>query len=114
MELSTVDHLPSELTSTVTGSGLRHLADDTPGRESVFAEWRLEAACRGMDTALFYPECHERHPDEVKEACARCTVAAECLAFALENGEVYGMWGGLPVRQRRKIRRQRREEGSAA
>jgi WhiB family redox-sensing transcriptional regulator len=32
-------------------------------------------------------------------------VRAECLDFALENDERFGIWGGLSERERRKFRR---------
>ena len=34
-------------------------------------------------------------------------VRDECLEFALQNGEKFGIWGGLSERERRRIRRQR-------
>ena len=34
-------------------------------------------------------------------------VKAECLEFAITQGERFGIWGGLSERERRKIRRQR-------
>jgi hypothetical protein len=34
-------------------------------------------------------------PDAV-EACNRCPVIAECLAYAISNDEKWGVWGGVP------------------
>jgi WhiB family redox-sensing transcriptional regulator len=34
-------------------------------------------------------------------------VREDCLEFALQNGEKFGIWGGLSERERRRIRRQR-------
>ncbi len=37
--------------------------------------------------------------------CAACEVKAECLEFAITQGErIIGIWGGLSERERRKIR----------
>ena len=44
---------------------------------------------------------------EAKEVCRGCVVREECLEFALQNGEKFGIWGGLSERERRRIRRQR-------
>jgi WhiB family transcriptional regulator, redox-sensing transcriptional regulator len=40
--------------------------------------------------------------------CAQtdCEVRAECLEYALENDERFGIWGGLSERERRRIKRQ--------
>ena len=39
------------------------------------------------------------------QLCASCVVKAECLAYALNNNEKFGVWGGFTVRRRRKLRR---------
>lgn len=70
-------------------------------------QWLEHAACRGMDTALFFPKRGELL-DEARDACARCPVAAECLSAALADGEHHGVWGGTSERERRKIRNGRR------
>ena len=68
--------------------------------------WREHAACLGADTDLWYPERGERTA-EAKAVCAACPVRAECLAFALDNGEKFGVWGGKSERQRRRMRSER-------
>ncbi|WP_407672362.1 WhiB family transcriptional regulator [Parafrankia discariae] len=34
-------------------------------------------------------------PREAKRICSGCEVRAECLEYALENDERFGIWGGL-------------------
>jgi WhiB family redox-sensing transcriptional regulator len=68
--------------------------------------WQTEAACRGLDPDLFFP-VWGASATEAKAVCATCPVAAECLEFALANGEHFGIWGGVPERQRRTMRRDR-------
>jgi WhiB family redox-sensing transcriptional regulator len=49
--------------------------------------------------------------------CRACVVKAECLEYALVNGEKFGIWGGLSERERRRLRRARalsRRPGNAA
>jgi WhiB family transcriptional regulator, redox-sensing transcriptional regulator len=38
-------------------------------------------------------------------------VRGECLEYALANGEKFGIWGGLSERERRRLRRQRAQDG---
>lgn len=69
------------------------------------ASWRLLAACRNAPPKVFYPASSLRLwsievVTEAKAYCAECPVAAECLAFALGNGEADGVWGGLTPRER--------------
>ena len=39
--------------------------------------------------------------------CRGCVVREDCLEYALQNGEKFGIWGGMSERERRRIRRQR-------
>lgn len=68
-------------------------------------EWKAQAACRGMDTALFFPKQGEPNTEALK-VCKTCPVAEPCLAFALKNFERFGVWGGRSERQRRHYRRE--------
>lgn len=68
--------------------------------------WKAQANCAGVDPALFYPEVADRPTAAAARAvCAGCPVRLECLAYALRNGEEYGIWGGTTERDRRLIRR---------
>ncbi len=67
-------------------------------------DWMLDAECTRERPELFYPEPAGRSVTEAKEVCARCTVSAQCLAFALDHGELnYGVWGGLSVKERQRL-----------
>ena len=61
--------------------------------------WRMRAACRAADPALFFPELGES-AGPAKQICADCLVKAECLAFAVASGERFGVFGGLSERER--------------
>jgi WhiB family redox-sensing transcriptional regulator len=68
--------------------------------------WEPFANCLGVDPELFFPQRGE--PTEAAKAvCQLCIVRQECLETALENGEKFGIWGGLSERERRQIRKQR-------
>jgi WhiB family transcriptional regulator, redox-sensing transcriptional regulator len=73
------------------------------------ATWRKRAACRGIDTAIFYPESEEDEGVEAKAVCGVCPVHQACLEHALAHREREGIWGGTTERERRRIVRQRRK-----
>ena len=52
---------------------------------------------------LFFPENGDR-ATEAKKICSGCPVATECLAFAQDTGQAYGVWGGTSPRDRSAIR----------
>lgn len=68
--------------------------------------WTDLAACAGMPTRLWFPE----PGDSTKEAlaiCSTCAVRAECLQYALDNGERFGLYGGTTAKERKTLRRGR-------
>lgn len=67
--------------------------------------WRDRANCRGVDPVLFFPERGESTRD-AKAVCQGCTVWWPCLVEALAGGEMFGIWGGLSERERRRLRRE--------
>lgn len=69
-------------------------------------EWQGKSNCMGVDPELFFPE-RGASTREAKEVCRGCVVQADCLEYALDNGEKFGIWGGLSERERRRIRRSR-------
>jgi WhiB family redox-sensing transcriptional regulator len=64
--------------------------------------WADDAACRGMDTKLFFPERGEQAAT-AKAICRRCPVRRECLDVA----QVNGVWGGLSATERKELRQAR-------
>ncbi len=67
--------------------------------------WTEEANCKGADADLFFPE-RGASTRKAKSICRACSVQGECLEYAIENSEKFGIWGGLSERERRKIKRQ--------
>lgn len=49
--------------------------------------------CRDEDPDLFFPEQQEQLA-LARLACARCPIAVQCRADAIERNEQYGVWGG--------------------
>lgn len=68
--------------------------------------WQDFANCRGADADLFFPE-RGASTRRAKAICAECDVRAECLDFAVETGEKFGIWGGMSERERRRVRKER-------
>lgn len=65
-------------------------------------EWVLDALCAQVDTELFFPNKGESVKG-AKATCSRCPVTAECLRYALDRHERFGVWGGKSERERRRI-----------
>ena len=62
-------------------------------------DWHRRGACRERPDVDFFPE------DGIgvalaQRVCAECSVADECLAYALEHREEHGVWGGRSQRWR--------------
>ncbi|MDP8957852.1 MAG: WhiB family transcriptional regulator [Actinomycetota bacterium] len=66
--------------------------------------WVFRAACRGMDPTMFFPGADEEG-EEALAVCRACSVQEECLEYALQARERYGIWGGATERQRRRMLR---------
>lgn len=76
---------------------------------TVITEWMGAAACKGMDTSLFFPETsNSKQAVETKNVCRGCPVREECLNYAILNKEKRGIWGGTSGIDRRKIRGRRK------
>lgn len=67
--------------------------------------WREAALCRQIDVGdVFFPVAGGS-TRAAKMICLDCPVRAQCLAYALERNEPFGIWGGLSERERRKVKR---------
>ncbi|EWS80789.1 WhiB family transcriptional regulator [Brachybacterium phenoliresistens] len=76
---------------------------DVEGDEAELS-WQERALCAQTDPEAFFPE-KGGSTREAKKVCVSCEVRAECLEYALENDERFGIWGGLSERERRKLKR---------
>lgn len=92
---------------TEHSSGSEHSAE-----RSVSA-WRVDAACRDLDVALFFPEPGV-DAGGAKAICAGCPVREACLEFAIASHQDDGVWGGLDENERRRLRRRRQEAARSA
>jgi WhiB family redox-sensing transcriptional regulator len=77
--------------------------------------WRADAKCIGMDTEQWFPPrdkaLYTDIADKAKAVCLgkdgkpACVVRLECLLYAHDNNEEYGIWGGLSRRERNALAR---------
>jgi WhiB family redox-sensing transcriptional regulator len=68
------------------------------------AGWQERALCSQTDPEAFFPE-KGGSTREAKRICTGCEVRNECLEYALEHDERFGIWGGLSERERRRLKR---------
>jgi len=71
--------------------------------------WRDHAACSGLDPDLFFPVSTSgaslTEIEAARRVCQRCPVTTPCLRWALDLGQVSGIWGGTTEEERRALRR---------
>jgi WhiB family redox-sensing transcriptional regulator len=67
-------------------------------------EWQERALCAQTDPEAFFPE-KGGSTREAKRVCMSCEVRVQCLDYALENDERFGIWGGLSERERRRVKK---------
>lgn len=90
-------------------------------------EWKEQGNCAGTGVyRIFFPthgsgeDLRRGRPPKdrpkndpflpAKKVCARCVVIAQCLDYAIETNQEYGVWGGLDPVERRKVRRRKLRE----
>jgi hypothetical protein len=68
-------------------------------------DWRELAACRNTVTARYDPFFDGTDQDEraALAICRTCRVQGDCLAYAVRTGQSYGVWGGRPQRELRRL-----------
>ncbi|KKF02930.1 hypothetical protein WN67_06090 [Mycolicibacterium obuense] len=67
-------------------------------------DWYERALCPQTDPDAFFPE-KGGSTKEAKKICLGCPVKQQCLQWALDNDERFGIWGGLSERERRRLKR---------
>lgn len=85
------------------------LAADSPDAWSVDdSPWREAAACVAYPDPDIFFATGEARAEEVaraKSICAGCPVRFDCLLYAVETAQTYGVWGGTDADERRLVRR---------
>lgn len=77
-------------------------------REVVEAEGELP--CQNAPALFFALDLDEKAAGQVlpyayaKKLCAGCPIRVQCLEYAVEAEEPYGVWGGLTAKERKRLR----------
>lgn len=86
-------------TCTACGCG------DVPAGDDDFTDWRDQAACRGHDPELWFPDPGETFKRrEAIAICDTCPVLTPCAIEAHNKHIPHGIWGGQTAKQRSQIR----------
>jgi WhiB family redox-sensing transcriptional regulator len=86
-------------------------------------DWQQRAACRGLETSMFYPERHDKPTLRAALAVCNgtedtpaCPVRKECLECALsfpDDDDGFGVFGGHTPAERHRMRDKRRRPDTA-
>lgn len=72
-----------------------------------YPPWTEHAICAQTDPEAYFPE-PGGSTRGARKTCSECPVTNECLTYALDNDERFGIWGGLTERERAVIKRERK------
>lgn len=81
---------------------LRRASNPAPVLSIEHPPWMDGALCTQFDPESFYPE-KGGSTQIAKAVCASCDVQEQCLKFACDRDERFGVWGGLSERERRRL-----------
>ena len=66
--------------------------------------WMTDAACQGLPTGMFFP-ANKDDAGPAKAVCGHCPVRRQCVAYALADPSLHGVWGASTEDQRKGRRR---------
>lgn len=66
--------------------------------------WHRQAACAETDPDAFFPD-RGGSAHEAKRVCSSCDVAEQCLNYALDHDQNFGVWGGMTPPERHRLAR---------
>ena len=69
--------------------------------------WQHKALCSQTAPEAFFPEKGGSTRD-AKRVCAQCEVREQCLKWAIDHDERFGIWGGMSERERRRYKKSTR------
>lgn len=72
-------------------------------------DWRQRGRCSRLpidelEGSFWAFDSDEAGLAAAKSVCVECQVATQCLSWALETGQDFGVWGGMTAEERRKLR----------
>lgn len=66
-------------------------------------DWMREAVCTQTDVEAFFPEGGSSAA-LARRVCLGCPVRSDCLKWAMDTDERYGVLGGMTERERARLR----------
>lgn len=88
---------------------LHRFEELTPEPHPHTSSWREAGLCAQTDPEVFFPD-KGGSTTSARAVCQSCDVRQQCLEYALAHDERFGIWGGLSERERRRLKRSRREQ----
>src|SRR5436190_1865947 len=90
--------------------GSRRLAETQVRTWEAMERWMVDAACRGVSLAVFFP-LRGQSAEAARSICSSCPVLSACSAFALsDDAPPDGVIAGMAPRQRLRLRAELRRE----
>jgi WhiB family redox-sensing transcriptional regulator len=77
----------------------------------VTGSWRDDALCRQTDPDGHFPESGDSSTP-AKRTCMACEVRRQCLDYALDTRQQWGIWGGLGQHELRRLTRARNNQAA--
>lgn len=86
--------------------------------QSLLGEWASRGLCRSADdldlwfevsVATTHQTANATAVAEAKTHCGFCPVRDECLSWALDHEEPFGIWGGKTTEERKAILQARKD-----
>ena len=68
-----------------------------------------KALCSQTDPEAFFPEKWRFHQGCEEGFGAQCEVREQCLKWAIDHDERFGIWGGMSERERRRYKKEHKE-----
>lgn len=104
---------PEPNTRNISASARPKNVDPVKARvsSSRYTSVQERGSCAETDPEAFFPE-KGGSTKEAKRICDSCEVRIECLEYALDNNERFGIWGGLSEKERRRLKKEKRNTGT--
>ena len=67
--------------------------------------WSADALCKEYPELEFVLIAPGAPTEPLRAVCRRCSVRQECLAYAMADVTIEGVWGGTSTGERRELRR---------
>jgi WhiB family redox-sensing transcriptional regulator len=71
------------------------------------SDWKLQGECTKYPWGTMFPDPGDTDViATAKAVCNACPVRVDCLTWAIEKHEYYGVWGGETEEERKEMRRE--------